>query len=394
MEKKVVSTILSAAAFAGVANAGTVAAPEAPVAPVANTGCWCETLTNLGKLYKSDTNPYIQEFKLGGRAQYQWGYSDGSVDDQDFNAQGDELRRLRLGAQLKFLQKFTLKGELNLNDESGFRNNEFGYSDVDELKLTYAVGDVAGIEGLALTYGRQKFLFSPEVHTSSKEIKTVERSNVSNFFYDSARPTGLTVSGIKSGVNFNLSLYSSDADEAIGNWDDGNIYLLNLGFEGAGGKFLFDLAYNDVNGTTDDDILQFEWATSLGYTTQVGNWELMLNGILGQTQDGDNLYGFVAMPSTFLIEEKLEFVTRYQYFGSGEQDVKINSRNVRNAASFDGLSVARGDANHSLYAGLNWYFCGHNSKVMTGLEYETLDGDAANADTDATTLWLAYRMCF
>ena len=33
----------------------------------------------------------------------------------------------------------------------------------------------------------------------------------------------------------------------------------------------------------------------------------------------------------------------------------------------------RGDSYHSIYAGLNYYLCGNNSKVQVGAEYETLD---------------------
>ena len=33
------------------------------------------------------------------------------------------------------------------------------------------------------------------------------------------------------------------------------------------------------------------------------------------------------------------------------------------------------DSYHSIYAGLNYYLCGNNSKVQVGAEYETLDTD-------------------
>lgn len=388
MDNKLLTSLIGAVAFAGAANAGTTMAPvdKNPV-EASPSGDWCETLKSVGTLYKSDSNSFIQEFKVFGRMQYQWGYTDGDVDGDDFNAQGDEIRRLRLGAQIKFLNNFKLKGNINL-EEGGFRNHEYGYNNFDELKLTYSAGDYD------ITYGRQKFLFSQESHESSKKIKTVERSNISNFFYNSARPTGLTVDGKAQGFEFGASVYSSDIDEAIGNWGDGQIFLANVGFEALGGNFLVDFAYNNVDAGDDDD-LNFEWGTSVAYNTKVGSWDLMLNAIYGETQDSDAVYGLVVMPSTYLIEDKLEFVARYQYFGSEGQDVKLNSRNIRNSASFDGVGpVAAGDENHSLYAGLNYYFCGHNSKLMTGVEYETLDGDAANADVAATTYWLAYRMYF
>ena len=56
------------------------------------------------------------------------------------------------------------------------------------------------------------------------------------------------------------------------------------------------------------------------------------------------------------------------------------------------MNSGRGDSHHSLYAGLNWYLCGHNAKIMTGVEYQTID--TPDGDEDATTLLLAYRMYF
>ena len=39
----------------------------------------------------------------------------------------------------------------------------------------------------------------------------------------------------------------------------------------------------------------------------------MANVLYGEQQDGDAVYGLVIMPSTFLIDDSLEFVARYQY---------------------------------------------------------------------------------
>ena len=53
----------------------------------------------------------------------------------------------------------------------------------------------------------------------------------------------------------------------------------------------------------------------------------------------------------------------------------------------------KGSENHTLYAGLNYYLCGNNSKSSSGCEYETMEQEDGD-DADATTLWAAYRMYF
>ena len=58
----------------------------------------------------------------------------------------------------------------------------------------------------------------------------------------------------------------------------------------------------------------------------------------------------------------------------------------------DAEQCRRGDSYHSIYAGLNYYLCGNNSKVQVGAEYETLD--TTDGDANNTTLWAAYRMYF
>jgi len=101
------------------------------------------------------------------------------------------------------------------------------------------------------------------------------------------------------------------------------------------------------------------------------------------------------MPSKEIIADKLEFVTRYQFQGSSEdQGVRLNSRAVRNAASVNNADIdrGRGDAHHSIYAGLNYYLCGHRSKILAGVEYDTIS--AQDGNVDATTLWLAFRAYF
>lgn len=373
------------------AYAGDMIAPiEAPAAESSPIADWCDNLKTFGTLYSDKINPYIQEFKIFGRAQYQWGFTDGDNNGVDFSGNGDELRRLRAGVQVKFLNGFKFKGNANL-EEDGFRKHELGYEDLDEAFLAYIFKEVGSLDAIEVAYGRHKFNFSQEAHTSSKEIKTVERSNIANFFYNSARPTGAVVTLERGGNTLTGGIFSTTQDDDFAGFDDGTAYYLSSTIKVGGGDVILDYVYNDVEAT-DDDIFAYNWGFSAAYMTKIANFDLAINGLYGETHGGDSLYGVVVMPSTFIIEDKLEAVARYQYFGSDGDNVKINSRNVRNVAKHDGASVGSGDSNHSIYGGLNYYICDHNAKIMAGVEYEVLDG--SNVDLSATTIWTGFRVFF
>ncbi|MEJ6728984.1 MAG: hypothetical protein QNK83_07450, partial [Akkermansiaceae bacterium] len=128
---------------------------------------------------------------------------------------------------------------------------------------------------------------------------------------------------------------------------------------------------------------------------EIGDIDLFLNATYGRTHGGNDVYGFVVMPSTELIKNKLEAVVRYQYANADASVFKINKRNVRNARSADSgvaQAINTGDLNHTIYAGLNYFLCEDHAKFQIGAEYETLTGRFT--DVEATTLWAAFKLDF
>ena len=356
-------------------------------------GDWCESLQDIGKLYKSKENPFIQEIKVFGRAHYQYGYSHIENNGDEYSGGGDEIRRLRAGLSVKFLNGFKLAGRANF-EEGGFRNHEgFSYSGMDELYLEYALEDVAGLKEVGLGYGRYKIAFGGEEATSSKKIKTVERSNLNNIFAPD-RATGAKVFGEIGEVAFTLGVFSTaDSGQDLADWNGGLAYFGSATLDLGKNKSLRgDFIYNDADAG-EDDVFGYDWAASLTYEDEFGPIDFFANATYGDLGD-DEVYGVVIMPSTYLIEDKLEAVFRYQWAHSSGQNIRPNSRNLRNVAGNElpARGIARGDDNHTFYAGLNYYLCDNNAKVMFGAEYETLDGDTV--DLEATTLWAAFRMYF
>ena len=400
-------SVFTAISLSGSALAGDVVA-EAPAPSTNNNGDWCAGFKTVGKFYKNEDSPYIQSLKFFGRFQYQYAHIDGENGNGDGFSEGiDEVRRFRFGSEIKFLNGFKLKGNMNLvNDgaKSG-GTREFEHKDWDELTLSYSKNDVAGFDKAGISYGRHKVAMGHESHTSSKKIKTVERSPLSNKIYDE-RWTGVKVQLERGDWEGIIGYFSQDDKkerDAWGSLDQGSAFYLSSAWKLDSGKLLFDFFHMSDDEEADSAMNDYNWAASLAYETEIGNWDLMVNVVYGDNGDSEyysnpdqqgNFYGLVIMPSTYLIDDKLEFVARYVYQASEEdQGIKTNSRYFQSADDIDGVgNVDRGDSYHSIYAGLNYYLCGNNSKVQVGAEYETLD--TTDGDANNTTLWAAYRMYF
>ena len=401
------SSVATAIALSGSALAGDVVAEAAAPAP-SNNGDWCAGFKTVGKFYKNDDARFIQSLKFFGRFQWQYAHIDGEgVDGESFSEDIDEVRRFRFGSEIKFLNGFKLKGNVNLVDDDAKEGGprEFTHKDWDELTLSYSKKDVAGFDKAGLSYGRHKVAMGHESHTSSKKIKTVERSPLSNKIYDE-RWTGVKVlleRGDWEGIIGYFSQDDKKERDAWGSMSQGSAFYVSSAWKLNSGNLLFDFFHMSDDEDADSDMNDYNWAASLAYETEIGNWDLMVNVVYGDNGDSSyqsnpdregSFYGLVVMPSTYIIEDKLEFVSRYVYQASEEaQGIGSNSRYFGSGDDIGGASnVDRGDSYHSIYAGLNYYLCGNNSKVQVGAEYETLD--TTTGDANNTTLWAAYRMYF
>lgn len=403
-----VRTIVAASALTGSAWAGGV---ETAPAARHHGGDWCENLKTFGQLYKNEDGQFIQGVKFFGRFQYNYAYINGNdVNGDNFDQSIDEIRRFRLGAEIKFLNGFKLKGNVNLIEDEARSGggSQLAYQDFDELLLSYTKKDIAGLDAVTFFYGRHKVAIGHESHTSSKKLKTVERSALSNKIYGN-RYTGFTLVAERGDWEGAIGYYSLDENDALGSLDNhGHALYVSSRQALAGGALTFDFFYNLASdkpqGSSGGDELGvgYKWVASATYEKKFAGWNLAVNAVYGnngstdytgKADRGGSFYGLMVMPSTYLIEDRLEFVARYSYQGSERSEgIRAYSRYFRASVHGGDVSGGRGDSHHSLYAGLNWYLCDHNSKVQLGIEYDTLETSDGNAD--ATTLWAAYRMYF
>jgi len=356
-----------------------------------SSGDWCETIGDIGSLYKDKSNPWIQEIEIFGRVHQQWGYTDGSDNGRDFSGDGDELRRLRAGTSIEFLNGFKLHSQFNFS-YGGFRDTSIRYTDYDDVHLSYDFGDLGSFENFTVGYGRYKVGFGGEEWGSSKKIKTIERSNLNNY-YAGDRATGTQVTFEVNKVDYLLGIYAVDGDDqAIGSFSGDLAYQIAAEFEALNGDVLLQAVFVDSDGNTPDDSFGYDWALSATYETEIGRFDLFTSATYGEDYHGDAAYGIVVMPSTELIKDKLEAVLRYQWLHSEADTIDPTKRIVQRVAKLDGVGLPSGDSNHTFYAGLNYFICDHHAKAMFGVEYETNEGTVA--DTEATTVWGALRFYF
>jgi hypothetical protein len=396
----------------------------APPAP-SNPGNWCEYLQAVPPLYKNSENPYVQEFKLEGRLQFQLAHLEGEdVNGADYSSDFNEFRRFRLGAKGKFLQYFGAKYQVDLVDDTRIDSApndglNFDYAQIDEAYLSFDLAKALGdspFDKLELKYGRQKFVLGIEAMESSNKLLTVERSSLSNKVYGgnfgSNRTTGLTVDGEIGDWIFSGSLYSSTVDGAdnqgLSGWQDGVIYLASVDYR-VNQQLIVgtDYVYNGANVTDgEDSIMNYAWANSINGHYDADKW-----GVIGDFIYGDNggarvgnapgqrdtFWGVMVMPYYWIVDEKLQWVGQYEHGNASEANgFRINSRygRARGTGGTSGINVnsGRGDNHHSFYTGLNYYLCGQNLKIQGGIEYQTLDTPVGNFDT--LTYLLGFRTFF
>lgn len=373
--------------------ATTLFAAPAALAQDSTSPQWADTLKNMGKVYTNKDADFIQQVKLFGRAHYQWNYSDGDSAGDNFDGDGDELRRLRAGASISFLNGFKVLGRMNL-EEGGFDDTDLGYDSWDELYLEYGQKDWLGFDSASIGYGRYKVLFGGEEHQSSKRIKTIERSAINNRF-GSARPTGAVLKAKKDDVKYILGVWSTEPErETWAGWDSGAAVQASAEFDALDGSLILDFIYAD-DSSDDDSVFDYKWASSVTYNRAFGDVNLMANATVSDDGGADPV-GIVLLPSVYLVPKKLEAAFRYQWAyasGDGTAPRSSSSRGIRAVARAEGVPTGGGDNYQALYAGLNYYVAGDNLKFMTGLEYEKFDGDSAR-ELDGVSFWLAVRTYF
>lgn len=347
---------------------------------VEGTGSILDDLWGLPVLYLNEENPILQEFRITGRYQGQYAVVDS--DQSDFDDW--ENRRWRLGAEARLFGKVTAEATINIDDTL----HTF-YESLDS-----ALVGIAFSEAFTVKAGKHKPRWSHEWSTSSKSILTFERGLLVNQIKPD-KSTGVTASGKSGNWSYLGGVFSGDLNDEFGNLDGGAFYLLSLGYDFSSVVSLDQLVWRVDYLLNDPDPAdsaaapyKHSVATSLELAKGRFHWVNELIYASGMSPDA---YGFSSMPY-FNLTEKVQFVMRYQYAHGDDDSLRVQKRYEREVPNLtDG---GRGEEYHAVYGGLNYYIHGHGLKLMTGVEWATMDGGGDGGDYDGWTWFGGVRLSF
>lgn len=356
-------------------------------------------------VYVTPKSKYVEELKLRGRLQWQWGYSFAHNGGTNASYSTFETRRARIGVEGKLANDFRFMVELNAGGAPGVGLNEYF---IQYMGYDYARPLV----------GRVKPRFGYEENTSSAKILTVERSRITNLFATSYI-TGAVLDGEYSVFNYSMGIFnatnggSAGTDvNPVGFNNQDYLYNVSVGLDfselvGTPLEFRADymnfttnplvVAPNPLNLQQNLDVsmrvgfgpfdLRAEWY--YGFDSNATNLAGLKNPNEG---DSEYVWAVVVEPSIFVIADKLQLVSRFEYGSSGYRVIRTTTR-YENRLPGAGTP---GTEYWAVYGGLQYFINGDDLKLMAGYYYSKQNdgiGDGLG-DRDANTFYTAVRMQF
>jgi phosphate-selective porin OprO and OprP len=325
--------------------------------------------------YEDDTNPAVQRVLLSGRFHYDFAAIEA---DQGKHSEWN-IRRLRIGPRITFLRKFTFHSEIELDPQ---RHDPF------YVRFTDFYVQWAKSPQVVLTVGKQSAPFTLDGATSSRDLLTIDRSNLANnIWFPQEYLPGISLSGKRAAWVYRVGLYSSgEANREFGEFNAGTSTLGVLGYDFAPALGVKEalLTGNYVYQNPDSDntfTRQLEHVGSINFRFEDAKWGARADistaaGYLGQS----DMWAFQVMPFVNLTG-KLQVVGRYTVIDSDEPN------GIRLALYETRVVADRGDEYNELYVGANYYFYGHKLKLQTGVQFADMNDRANDGGEYSGTAW-------
>jgi phosphate-selective porin OprO/OprP len=325
--------------------------------------------------YADDTNPIVQRVLLSGRFHYDFATIDSDQGDNDeWN-----VRRLRIGPRITLFRKFTFHAELELDPQ---RHDPF-YVRFTDLYLMWTKSPQ-----FVLTVGKQSAPFTVDGATSSRELLTIDRSNLANnIWFPQEYIPGVSVSGRRAQWVYRAGLFSSgEANREFGEFNGGIFTLGVLGYDFAPalevkealltGNYVYQNA-DPLNTFT----RQLEHIGSINFRFEDTKWGARADlstaaGYLGQS----GMWAFQGMPF-FNVTSKFQVVGRYTFIDSDAPN------GIRLATYESRVVPGRGDEHDELYIGANYYFYGHRLKLQSGVQFAEMEDRANDGGAYSGVAW-------
>lgn len=334
-----------------------------------------DRIWKFAEWYRDDSNPVVQRVSFSGRYQHDFAMVDADQGDLDES----NVRRLRLGPKVTMFRTVTLHVEVELNPQE---------ADPLYVRLTDMYVQWSRSGRLALTVGKHSVPFTMDGSTSSKELLTIDRSNVSNnMWFTEEYVPGVSVAGRVAPWVYRAGVYSAgEGNRELGELNGGVFTLGVLGYDFAQALGVGEavLAGNYVYQHPDENntfTRQLEHVVSLNFRFASGGWGVRSDvsaarGYLGQS----DLRGLMFMPF-FDATDRLQFVGRYTFVKSAEPN------GVRLGTYENGVVSGRGDRYDELYLGANYYFYDHKLKLQSGVQLGDMDDRAGDGGAYSGVSW-------
>ena len=361
----------------GLAAAQTAATPPAAqTSSGADTGSVSDRIWQRFTIYDNRSNRVVQRVQLSGRFQHEFAALDAHEGDHDeWNT-----RRFRIGPRLQLFRTFTVSAEAELNPQE---------MDPLYLRLTDVYVQWSRNPRLTITVGKQGMPYTMDGATSSKELLTIDRSNLANnIWFPQEYLPGASVSGRVAPWNYRVGVYSAgEANKEFGTFDGSAAILGVVGYDFAKGLAVREalLSANYVYQSPDRDntfTRPLEHILSVNLKLETDRWGLRTDvstaaGYLGQR----GLRAFTAMPY-YNVTAKLQFITRYTIIdGDGPNGILLGTYENR-------IVRGRGDRYNELYLGANYFFYGHKLKLQSGVQIADMRDQANDGGAYSGASWV------
>ena len=367
------------------ANGGSSAAHEAAAATDApsrqppgskdSPSAYDKIWARFTQWYANDRNRVVQQVVFSGRFQHDFvALGAGAEDHRESN-----VRRLRLGPRVTLFRDFTLHAEVDVNPQE---------RDPFYVRVTDAYLQWNKHRRLVMTFGKQGVPFTSEGTTSSKELLTIDRSNLANnIWFPQEYMPGVSVSGRVTPWTYRAGVYSSGAmNREFGEFSGDYFTLALIGYDFARrlGVKEATLTGNYVYQHPDPDntfTRELEHVMSLHLKLDADRWGVRtdLSNAFGYLRQSD-MWAVMAMPYVNLLKE-LQAVGRYTYIQSDD------ANGIRFATYESRLVPGRGDEYNELYVGANYYFYGHKLKLQSGVQWADMNDRADDGGEYSGVSW-------
>ncbi len=326
--------------------------------------------------YAGESNPVVQRVLLSGRFHYDFARVDADQGDHsEWN-----VRRLRIGPRITLFRRLTLHSEVELDPQ---RRNPV-YVRFTDFYLQWAKSPRA-----IVTVGKQSVPFTLDGATSSRELLTIDRSNLANnIWFPQEYLTGVSLSGRQARWVYRAGMYSSGAsNREFGRFSGGTATLGVIGYDFSSrlgvrealltGNYVYQSADRDNTFTR-----QLEHIGSINFRMESTRWGARADvsaasGYLGQS----GMRAFQGMPFVN-VTNKFQVVGRYTLIKSDEPNgVRLGTYESRV------VTTGRGDTYNEFYAGANYYFYGHRLKLQSGVMFADMNDRANDGGAFSGVSW-------